>query len=331
MSSVPTDLVEAKAWVRTLPPELTGQLTFHLPLELQALELAGARDDVVRDRILRRTQAAFAIGLVDPPLYRWAERAYAETAAGLLDAKPETRLLAFARVAPLGAGLAGAAFHGLIRLGFGALRRDPREVARGLAYLRTRPQVLFMPSAGDSDALPLLPGAVDLSGATIFEALALVAGSPGVLGPAQVAGPVAPPAELCAAAIGLLLRNPSSFLAVHTVTGLHALAEVEALVVGRPPCAESPRGPLAGWWRAYAWALQACATLVEAMPPQTGGRAPESFPDVTAMTRAAIDSCEAHDVKVAVALSRLASMGVVHPTRALEAGARKLAATECSP
>ena len=140
-----------------------------------------------------------------------------------------------------------------------------------------------------------------------------------------------PPARaLCEDALWLLERNPSSFLSVHTVTSLHALAELELLVTGNPPGSQRNDGPLAGWWRAYAWALEACSTLVEQQPEETSGRTPETFPGFAALTRAAIASCEAHDVKLVVSLGRLVEMDVIPLKRALEAGAKKLAATECS-
>src|SRR5665213_4292440 len=57
------------AVVRGLPPEDREQLTFHLPLEVQALEVAGAPYELIVDRIEQRLPVAFAASLVDPPLF----------------------------------------------------------------------------------------------------------------------------------------------------------------------------------------------------------------------------------------------------------------------
>ena len=133
--------------IEDLPPELTGALTFHLPLELAALELAGADPAVLQARTERRLAEAFRAGLVDPPLYRWAVDHYRPVADRLLATDPDVRRAALADIESLADGLAGAAFHGLIRLGYGLWRRRPGEVARGLAYLRSRRQVLAVDAA----------------------------------------------------------------------------------------------------------------------------------------------------------------------------------------
>ena len=128
-----------------LPPETSGALTFHLPLEIFALEEAGAGPEVIQARTAAGLAEAYRSGLVDPPFYRWAVEHHRPAAAALLSASADDRLAAFASVRTLGEGLVGAAFHGLIRTGYGALRRDADEIARGLAYLRTRRQVLQGP------------------------------------------------------------------------------------------------------------------------------------------------------------------------------------------
>ena len=125
------------------PHHLSAEpLTFHLPLEVAALELAGASAEVVAARVAQRLADAYAEGLVDPPLYRWAVEHYRPVADQLLSPDRHERERGFAGIDALGPGLAGAGFHGLIRLGYGLWRRRPGEVARGLAYLRTRRQVL---------------------------------------------------------------------------------------------------------------------------------------------------------------------------------------------
>ena len=91
--------------VRGLPPELGERLTFHLPLEVQALEVAGAADEVITDRIGQRLPEAFAAALVDPPMFRWAEAHYRDEGEGLLSPDTEDRRRAFSAVAALGPGL----------------------------------------------------------------------------------------------------------------------------------------------------------------------------------------------------------------------------------
>jgi hypothetical protein len=315
-------------WLRALPPELNGALTFHLPLEVEALEYVQAGRKVIAERIEERLPEAFGSGLVDPPLYRWAEQSYQDVANDLLSADPAVRLHAFNAVEPLGAGLAGAAFHGLIRLGYGSLRRDREEIDRGLAYMRTRRQVLFSPGIEREEGTPRLPGPDDLDGSSIFHQLDLVAGSPGILGRADTTGPMPTVAEMAHEALRLLFKNPGSFVAVHAVDSLHALVEFHRLLCDEIPAAGLADGLLAGWWRSYLWALRACSTLVDAGGPLTLGHRPPSYATVDRLTDAAIElGCEAHDIKVVVALRRLAEMGVLDEGAVLEAGAAKLAAS----
>jgi hypothetical protein len=324
-----SECADPGTWLRELPPELTGGLTFHLPLEVQALEIVGVERGVVRKRLERSLPGAFAAGLVDPPLYRWAEKRYAAIAADLLSDDAETRACAYTAAAPLGAGLAGAAFHGLIRLGYGSLRRDASEIARGLAYLRTRRQVLFSGEAGlDRDVV--LPSPGELDGNSIFDQLHLVAGSPGVLRSCDVHADIPPVRTLCGEALRLLFRNPGSFVSVHAVDSLHALVEFDRLVNGAIPVEGMAQGRLHDWWRAYLWSLRACAVLVDASPPQPPEKTPVNLASLDALTDAAVESCEVHDIKVVVALRRLVEFGVVDEDSALEAGRAKLAATECS-
>ena len=319
------------AWLRELPPENPNGFTFHLPLQIQALEIVSAPPEVIAEQIERSLPDAFASGLKDPPKYRWAEAAYRPLAADLLSEDDTTRLQAFASVAPLGEGLAGAAFHGLIRLGYGALRRDQDELARGLAYLRSRRQVLFSLGPWPVVAPPLQPSAKELKGLSIFDQLDLVAGGSGVLQATDSAGPIPSVADLCQQALDLMIARPSSFIAVHAVDALHALVEVQHLVYGPAPVADQGSGVFAGWWRAYLWSLRACGTLV-ALTPETVSEKPyRRYANFVALTDAAISSCEAHDIKVVVALRRLTELGIIDEAAALDAGSAKLSATECLP
>ena len=323
--------------IEELPPEHSGSLTFHLPLELAALDLAGADDTVITRRIEQRLTEAYASGLVDPPLYRWAVEHYTDVAADLLDDDPDVRRHAFAAIDTLGDGIVGAAFHGVIRLGYGLWRRRPDEVARGLAYLRSRRQVLTSRDGELSERVfhhprldgATMPSAEELDGQTVFDVLNIAAGVPDAdaLRPAGD-GPVTPH-RLMAGAAALVARNPSSFVAVHAVTGLHGLCEVHHAVLGPiDPYADVTVLPSARWWNAYAVALGA-ATLVMAQ------YRPEAVPAVRArvdtidrLLAASIASGETHDVKLVLALRRLQEFALLDAVDALRVGSIKLASSE---
>jgi hypothetical protein len=318
--------------VRGLPPELGERLTFHLPLEVQALEVAGASNDQIVARIEQRLPAAFSAALIDPPFFRWAEEHYRAEGEGLLSSDLEQRRRAFAAVAALGPGLAGAAFHALIRTGYGALRRDPHEVTRGLAYLRARRQILFAIPPTDAPASQAtLPTAEDLEGTSVFDQLDLVAGERSLYSTDPSPSVLPNVGDLARSAFDLVLRDPSSFIAIHTVTGLHALVELDRLVTARGDLGGVPSDPLLiPWWQAMANAIKACSVLVEASSPPPPTRALIDYRSMEALVDASIDSCEVHDLKLSVSLSRLVELGVVPAVDALVVGSAKLAATECS-
>jgi hypothetical protein len=321
---------DASGWVRGLPPERSDGLTFHLPLEVMALEHVGANRVVVEQRIHQNLADVLSQGLKDPPLYRWAERAYSPTARELLAEDSETRRRAFAKVAPLGEGLAGAAFHGLIRLGYGCLRRDEQEIARGLAYLRSRRHVLASPHGAYMASEEVQPTKADFKGVSIFDQLTIASGSYGNLRPEDIDGPLPRITALCTEALELVQQRPSSFIAVHTVDALHALVEFESLVVGGPPADDHRGSLLLSWWRAYLWALRTCAALVADEPANPSHFAKTQFSAFPELIAAAIDSGETHDLKLVVALQRLTELGVITPNAALEVGSAKLRATQGS-
>jgi len=318
-------------YIGELPPETTGGLTFHLPMEMAALRDAGASPAVLAARSAARLAEAFAAGMVDPPAYRWALGRYRATADGLLSPEAAARAAAVRDLDPLADGLAGAAFHGLIRLGYGAWQQDVHEVARGLAYLRTRRQVLGgggngedggaraadLPPTPEPSAAADLPPYDQRDGLTVFTMLDLAAGSHDCA--CTPSGDT--PAALAARAAHLVLRNPSSFVSVHALTGLHALVEVER-------CAGEP---LRRWWQVFAAAQRACALVVESGPPEAlagydGRLGPANTMDE--IVTAAIASNETHDVKLAVALRRLVGFGVLPADLACEVGRARLAAPQ---
>lgn len=320
------------AAVVELPPETSGALTFHLPLEVFALQAAGADPAVIEARIADRLGEAYRDGLVDPPLYRWAVEHHRPVARDLLDPSPAVREAAFAEVLPLGDGLAGAAFHGLIRLGYAAWRGDVDEVARGLAYLRTRRQVLSGTVTGSADgpgADGAMPPADARAGATVFDLLNLAAGAGGHDDLIDPSVPLPSPRALAARAADLVRHDASSFVAIHAVTGLHGLVEVHRLVTGAAPAGDVSGSILASWWRAYAAAVRACSLVVTGTPAVGTPACTEAFTDVDALVRAAIDSGDTHSVKLVVALRRLVELDVVDEPTLLELGALKLAVDEC--
>ncbi|MGD9792268.1 MAG: hypothetical protein AB7V43_02205 [Acidimicrobiia bacterium] len=323
--------------IEELPPEHSGSLTFHLPLELAALELAGASASVIAERTERRLQEAYASGLVDPPLYRWAVDHYRDVAADLLDDDPEVRGCAFAAIDTLGDGIVGAAFHGVIRLGYGLWRRRPDEVARGLAYLRSRRQVLTS-SAGRADERSFdhphldgstMPSVAELDGQTVFDVLNIAAGVPDAdaLLPAGD-GPVTAH-RLMAGAAALVARNPLSFVAVHAVTGLHGLCEVQHAVFGPiDPYADVTTLASARWWNAYAVALGAASLVMAQYPPEAVPAVQARVDTVDRLLDAAIASGETHDLKLVLALRRLQEFAVLDASDVLRVGSIKLASTE---
>lgn len=324
--------------IEELPPELTGALTFHLPLEVAALQLAGAAEAVIAERVRRRLTEAYAAGLVDPPLYRWAVEHSRSAAEGLLHDDPARRRAAFDSVANLGDGLAGAAFHGLIRLGYGLWRRRPMEVARGLAYLRTRRQVLVGATAvapapsGDARPAPL-PPADALEGLTVFDLMNIAAGCEDRAALRPWGDQPLTAHRLAAAALALAARNPSSFVAVHAVTGLHGLCELHAAVDGAAaladPAAPVEATPLGPWWVSYATALGTASAVMASYPPEAVPAAPPGLDGPAELLAAAVDSGETHDVKLVLALQRLSAYGVLDADDAHRVARTKLAATEC--
>lgn len=318
--------------VRGLPPDHAYGLTFHLPLEVQALEYAGAPSALIAERIDQRLPKAFADSLVDPPLYRWAEAHYREVGERLASDDIGQRRRGFEQIVSLGPGLAGAAFHPVIRMAYGALRTDAREMARGLAYLRTRREVLF---AGRPRAVVpgevVMPTPEDLDGISVFEQIDFVAGEPAFFANPGEEGELPEVAALATKAMGLVRRDPTSFIAIHTVTGLHALAEIAHHLSGRNELGGVPDDPLLEpWWQAMTNAIAACAIVLEATPRPASPSKITEYASLESLVGAAVGSPEVHDLKLSVSLSRLVELGIATEADALQVGATKLAATECT-
>ena len=309
---------------------MSGALTFHLPLEVFALQDAGASDAVIEARIRDGLAEAYRSGLVDPPLYRWAVEHHRPVAAGLLSSSFPERVAAFRSVVPVGEGLVGAAFHGLIRTGYGALRRDADELARGLAYLRTRRQVLQGPADPATDGVAAMPPPAVMEGTTVFDQLSMAAGAGGDDELTDTGRPLPSAAALAGRAADLIRHDAGSFVSVHAMTGLHGLAEVHTLVTGAPPAGDLDASVLSSWWRAYAIGLRACSLVVSATPYVGRTDCAPAFRDTPTFMTAAIDSGDTHSVKLAVAMRRLVGFGVLDEATMWELGAIKLGVDECA-
>ena len=177
-----------------------------------------------------------------------------------------------------------------------------------------------------------MPSMAELEGSTVFDQLNLAAGASSHRGFAPPDGPLPSAASLCHGALALVRRNPSSFVSVHALTGVHALCEVHRMVEGSSP---DPHGPIdqlaiAPWWRAYQWALHACTVLVLDTPPQALPGARAEVDSIQSLSAAAIGTGETHDVKVVLAMRRLAEFGLLTVEEVLETGAVKIAAAECA-
>lgn len=318
----PTPFPQDLAWVFDLPPEKTGALTFHLPLELQALRALAVPADAIRHHATQPLKEAFAAGLIDPPLYRWAMTQYEQAATVLLSADGAKQESVWKELEPLGEGLAGAAFHGLIRLGYGAYHGQQEELVRGLAYMRCRRQVLFSqqelskPDHKPSGACSKVP-TVD---STIFDKLNIVAGDPWVLNAGDRSDAIPDRKLLASIALAQLRRAPQSFVAVHSLTGLHALVEFECFMKKRINVS------LDSWWRGYLLALRVMVAILDAetheLPKVTG-----AIKSMDALAEGAIATGETHCIKVAVALQRLVEESLINEKDALLAGEGQLLAT----
>ncbi len=215
MTSLPELLRDARA---RFAPEYEGGLTNHLPMCLVALHRLGAPEDRL---------AAFA----------------AAYGARLAPAAPWPRALAFAHevgaegidgalrrhLRSLLPGLAGAAFHGVIRVAYGALAKDDDEVATGLAYLEDNALVLEEgsgPAGRESDVGALaerLRGIPKPAGRTITERLNVVAADPRFQ---EAVGELAVDKSTLSQVSGLGARwylSADDFASLHVLTGAHAV------------------------------------------------------------------------------------------------------------
>ena len=192
------------------------------------------------------------------------------------------RCAAFSEVVPLGEGLAGAAFHGLIRLGYGVgsetRARSPggwRTCARGVRCWRHRARRGAGTRPGVAEAMP---EASDRAGVTVFDLLNLVAGtgvpgrSVGVSGPANPVVRDAPnrwtrPLSLRRLSRRAEIRRPSS--PSMRSPGCTRWSRSTRLVGGAPPSVGlGSNRVLVSWWTAMAVAVRACSVLMAQRRPK---------------------------------------------------------------
>lgn len=316
---------DPEAW-RELPPEFVGGLTAHLPMFDAALEYLGA-DRSVRSEIAATEFArAEAVGLQNPAPYRWAIDAYRESATLLLEGDDAASAHAWTAIEPLGPGLAGAAFHGVIRSACALVRKDAVELARGLAYMRSSRQVLAGPGASRATGGELRsPDAAVLEHQLISDQLLLLAGMPGVLDDEVIEGEIPPVLVMVADALSILHRAPGGFLNVHAVTSLHALIEFASLISPGDLRRTPGDGPMARWWRA--WMIGARVMRVAADIRGTEPVESALAGDFDAEIQAAIDGREGHDIKLAMSLKRMVELEVLTERDAAVALAARTAAS----
>ena len=149
-------------------------------------------------------------------------------------------------------GVSGAAFHGVIRLAYALESESGPRVAAGLAYLTEQHQPLgprgVAAPVTDDPVVALarlradaeLRGVADTAEGNIGERMAAVARHPGFAGVADWLEVTPTTAhELTGAALALYAAT-DDFIALHGLTGSHALTVVA-------PYADDP-GELAAWW-----------------------------------------------------------------------------------
>ena len=316
---------DPEAW-RGLPLRTGDGLVFHLPMIDAALEYLDA-DRSVRVEVATAELAwAERVGLEDPPFYRWAIDAYRKPATLLLAGDDAARAAAWTAIEELGPGLAGAAFHGVIRSACAIVRNDPEDLARGLAFMRVSRRVLAGggPASLATELVPA-PDATALANHLISDQLDLLAGMPGICSPELLEGPVPPVLVMVADALSILHRDPGAFLTVHAVTSLHALIEFAALVSPADLRGRPGAGPMARWWRAWAIGAHLIRVALDISDP------PPVEPTVAADFEAEVDAAvagrEGHDIKLAMALRRMVGFEVLTDRDAAVALAARTAAS----
>jgi hypothetical protein len=191
-------------------------------------------------------------------------------------------------------GIGAAAFHALIRTGYGVRFRDDHEVQDGLAYWATA----FLPlgplgAAGrEREPRALLArvqqneqlAVVDLPGRLIFDQMKAAAELPGFAAAVDSLETTdSTLAGLAAASVRLYLLN-GNFTALHAVTGTHAFRQLQPFL----PNQNSVR---------YLWQALAAA-YISVGAPRLIEPAAQVAPDFSASIPRALASLDDHDLKL---------------------------------
>ncbi len=297
------------------------RLSSHLPMALVALHRLGA-DDVRLAEFADRYRHRLAPIRDETPVTSfdgWL------AARGQPDAYAAVRPYLAARVRDEGVdqalrrhlphlvdGVAGAAFHGVIRLAYALESASADRVAAGLAYLTSVHQPLGARGAQDprtDDPVVALTGlredrelcAAAPAARTIgarMRAVAAHRGFDGVVDRLAV-GPDTP-ARLTAAALALYART-DDFTALHGVTGSHAISLVAPFI--------EDRSALSSWW----FQALAAAYLTIGAPALDDPAAPvarwlEHPADWATVTSAATRSDDEHVVKLVYSARELTAL-----------------------
>jgi Questin oxidase-like len=157
-SPCPNPLHAVHSDYQHLPPEYANGLSNHLPMALQALHALGADGTGLQSFAQRYAQRfeAWPYATAGQPLARWQDR------RGDITAFADLRASFAAAIAMQGAagtlqqvlpdlwpGVAGAAFHGLIRTAHAMQAQHDGELAGALAYWAARWQPLQAPPVGE--------------------------------------------------------------------------------------------------------------------------------------------------------------------------------------
>jgi Questin oxidase-like len=237
----------------------TTQLSNHLPMALVALHGLGGSDDRLREFAARYRARLAPLELAEPVGSFDAWRAlrgrpgtYAPARAylGPLVERDGTHAVVRRCLPHLVDGLAGAAFHGIIRLAYALESASPARVAAGLAYLTEVHQPLGRRGGGDGItdeplvALHALAGRTELRDVVgegnIGQRMGTVAAHPSFAGVVDwLVTASDTPRRLTDAAIALYAAT-DDFTALHAVTASHAISIVSPFV--------EDADALSSWW-----------------------------------------------------------------------------------
>jgi hypothetical protein len=199
----------------TQSPTLPNGLTNHAPMLAIALARLGAPDDVIVQRATHEGRNAKSFDA------KSAETAPQVSSEHGLD------------------GLAGAGFHGLIRLAYGFDAMHAGEIACGLAYLKKAslylPANTSAPLIGFSDWFSAICDAryPPIEGDLLISELLQLAAKTSTFSQFQVHPETVPLAALAAEAMRLYMERPS-IDTLHGITACHALRIVLNAIGDRP-------------------------------------------------------------------------------------------------